>query len=101
MIHIPKLVYNYLIQLKSAMYKIYILKLSDGTLYTGFTKDIDNRLKQHQSGKGSKYVKSRLPLQLVHSENFETRSEAMRREIKIKKFSRQKKLKLFIKPNSR
>lgn len=75
-------------------FKVYILKLSDGSMYTGYTKDLDNRLKLHAAGKGSKYVKSRLPLELVFSEDHKTRSDAMRRELQIKKFGRKKKLEL-------
>ncbi|MHA2248947.1 MAG: GIY-YIG nuclease family protein [Candidatus Kariarchaeaceae archaeon] len=75
-------------------FKVYILKLSDGSMYTGYTKDLNNRIKLHAAGRGSKYVKSRLPLQLIFSEDYSNRSEAMRREIQIKKFSRSKKLNL-------
>jgi putative endonuclease len=63
-------------------------------MYTGYTKDLNNRIKLHAAGRGSKYVKSRLPLQLIFSEDYSNRSEAMRREIQIKKFSRSKKLNL-------
>ena len=73
---------------------VYILKLADKSLYTGYTKNIDQRLDQHSKGRGSKYVRARLPLELVYLENYETRSEAMRREYTIKKFTRIKKLQL-------
>ncbi|MHA2031269.1 MAG: GIY-YIG nuclease family protein [Candidatus Kariarchaeaceae archaeon] len=72
-------------------YSVYILKLSDGSYYTGYTKNLENRLNQHAAKRGSKYVRSRLPLVLVHEEKYETRSDAMRREIQIKKFSRKQK----------
>ena len=72
-------------------FSVYILRLSDGSYYTGYTKDLKTRINQHATKKGSKYVRSRLPLELVHEEKYETRSEAMRREIQIKKFSRKKK----------
>ena len=63
----------------------YILKCSDGTLYTGWTNDIEKRLKAHNEGKGAKYTKSRRPVKLVYFETFETRQEAMKREAAIKR----------------
>jgi putative endonuclease len=71
-----------------------MLQLSDTTIYTGYTKNIDNRLMQHSKGVGSKYVRSRLPLSLAYIEHYDTRSAAMRREIQIKKYSRIRKLKM-------
>ena len=76
------------------MYSIYILKCSDGSLYTGITNDIENRMKMHQSGKGSKYVRAHMPFELVYSEEVETKSEALKREIEIKKMSRSQKFSL-------
>lgn len=73
---------------------VYMLELNDNTIYTGYTKNIDNRLMQHSKGFGSKYVRSRLPLLLAYKEHHDTRSAAMRREIQIKKYSRKKKLNL-------
>ena len=78
-------------------YSVYILKLSDGSYYTGYTKDLNNRLTLHAAKRGSKYVRSRLPFDLVHEEKYEDRSEAMRREIEIKKYSRHKKHNLITK----
>ena len=72
----------------------YILKCSDGTLYTGWTNDITKRLESHNSGQGSKYTRSRLPVELVHIEYFNTKNEAMRRERAIKRLSREQKLRL-------
>ncbi|OLS29089.1 MAG: hypothetical protein HeimC2_02840 [Candidatus Heimdallarchaeota archaeon LC_2] len=72
-------------------YSVYILQLSDGSYYTGYTKDLNNRLHQHAEKRGSKYVRSRLPFNLVHEEKFEDRSKAMRRELEIKKYTRIKK----------
>ena len=69
----------------------YILRCADGTYYTGWTTDPDRRLKAHNSGKGSKYTRSRLPVELVHLEQFETKEEAMSREWHIKHMTRQKK----------
>ena len=76
------------------MYCVYILECADGSLYTGWTPDLDNRLKQHNAGRGSKYVRSRLPARLRYTESFSTRSEAMCRECAIKKMSRGEKLAL-------
>ena len=72
----------------------YILRCSDGTLYTGWTNDIHARLLCHNSGKGGKYTRSRLPVELIYSESFDTKEEAMSREWHIKRMSRQQKLRL-------
>lgn len=69
----------------------YILRCSDGTYYCGWTNDIENRLKTHNAGRGSKYTKVRLPVELVYYEEFETKEEAMSREWHIKKLSRAQK----------
>lgn len=74
------------------MYSVYILRCADGTLYTGITTDIDRRIKQHQSGNGSKYVKTRRPVKLVHMEDAPDRSSALKRELQIKAMSRPQKL---------
>ncbi|MEG2338661.1 MAG: GIY-YIG nuclease family protein [Clostridium sp.] len=76
---------------------IYILKCSDNTLYTGWTTDLNRRLKTHLSGKASKYTRARLPVEMVYSESFKTKSEAMKREVAIKKLTRKEKLKLISK----
>ncbi len=72
----------------------YILQCSDGTLYTGWTTDINKRVKTHNSGKGAKYTRARIPVTLKYYEEFETKKEAMKREYEIKKFTRKKKLEL-------
>ena len=72
----------------------YILKCSDGTLYTGWTNDIKKRIVAHNLGKGSKYVRSRLPIELVFLDKFDTKEEAMRREWQIKQLTREEKMKL-------
>lgn len=72
----------------------YILKCSDGSLYTGWTNDLDKRLKAHNEGKGAKYTKGRRPVELLYYEKFETKEEAMSREFAIKRMSRQEKLTL-------
>lgn len=74
----------------------YILKCSDGTYYTGWTNNLEARIKAHNSGKGAKYTKVRRPVELVYSEEFETKEEAMRREYAIKQLSREEKHKLIL-----
>lgn len=76
------------------MYFSYIMRCADGTLYTGYTDDIARREAMHNSGRGAKYTRSRLPVKMVYHESFATRSEAMKRECAIKRLSREQKLKL-------
>ena len=76
------------------MYFAYIMRCADGTLYTGYTDDITRREAAHNSGRGAKYTRSRLPVKMVYHESFATRSEAMKRECDIKRLSREQKLKL-------
>lgn len=76
-----------------ALNYIYILKCSDGALYTGWTTDLDNRVVAHNKGIGAKYTK-RLPVILVYSEAFGSKSEALKRELEIKKLTREQKLEL-------
>lgn len=66
------------------MYTLYLLKCSDGSLYTGIAKDLDKRLKAHKEGKGSKYVRARLPFNVVYTEKCANRSVASQREYEIK-----------------
>lgn len=70
----------------------YIVECSDGTLYTGWTTDLDRRVKQHNTGKGAKYTKARIPAKLRYFEEFIEKEEAMKRECAIKKLSRKEKL---------
>ena len=69
----------------------YILECNDGTYYCGWTNDLEKRLKTHNAGKGSKYTRLRLPVELVYFETFETKQEAMSREWHIKRLSRSQK----------
>lgn len=69
----------------------YILRCSDNTYYTGWTNDLEKRVKAHNLGKGAKYTKPRLPVMVAYYETFETKEEAMRREYEIKKLSRKQK----------
>ena len=73
---------------------VYILKCRDNTLYTGWTKSLEKRLTAHNSGRGAKYTRARLPVEIVYFEEFEDKKEAMKREYAIKKLSREEKLKL-------
>ena len=73
---------------------IYIVKCKDKTLYTGWTNDLDKRIKAHNDGLGAKYTKSRRPVKLVYYEEYNTKQEAMSREYAIKQMTRQEKLKL-------
>lgn len=76
-------------------YFVYILHCADGTLYTGITTDLQKRLNEHNhSSKGAKYTRSRRPVTLAYSEPCKDRSEATKREIAIKKMSRQEKKRL-------
>ncbi len=77
--------------MKSGIYYTYILKCSDGTLYTGWTNDIGARIATHNSGRGAKYTRSRRPVQLVYLHQFPTRSDAARHEYAIKQLTRKQK----------
>lgn len=69
----------------------YIVQCVDGTYYTGYTNDIDKRIRAHNSGRGAKYVKTRLPVVLVYVERYDSKVEAMRREYVIKRMTRRQK----------
>lgn len=73
---------------------IYILQCADGTLYTGWTNNLDKRVKAHNAGKGCKYTRTRTPVQLVYWESFETKQAAQSREFAIKKMNRKEKERL-------
>lgn len=73
---------------------IYILECKDGSYYTGYTNDIEKRLKKHEEGKGAKYTRGRGPLKLVFQAVFSTKQEAMRMEFAVKKLSRAQKERL-------
>ncbi|MGD0395690.1 MAG: GIY-YIG nuclease family protein [Nitrososphaerales archaeon] len=75
-----------------AVHFVYVLRCSDGTLYTGYTTDVDRRLRQHNAGKGARYTRSRIPVKLAFKERFRRRSDALRREFQIKRMSRSSKL---------
>lgn len=75
---------------------VYILECSDKTYYTGWTKDLQKRINMHNNGKGAKYTRGRLPVKVIYFEQYITKSEAMKREYKIKKMSRKEKEKLIM-----
>lgn len=76
------------------MWVVYILECADGTLYTGITNNLSERIKTHNSGKGGKYTRTRLPVVLRAYNEAQDRSEASKEEYRIKKLSRKKKLEL-------
>ena len=72
----------------------YMLRCSDGTLYTGWTNNIEKRLEAHNAGKGGKYTRSHLPVELVYSEEAADKAQALRREAAVKRLCRREKLAL-------
>ena len=72
----------------------YILKCADGSLYCGWTNNLEKRLSAHNAGTASKYTRTRRPVELAYFEQFETKQEAMSREYHIKRLTREEKLKL-------
>ena len=70
---------------------VYMLRCADGSLYTGYTDDIHRRLLVHNTGKGAKYTRSRLPVKLVYREVCSDKSEALKREYAIKQLSKAEK----------
>lgn len=75
----------------AAVWFLYILECSDGSLYTGVTTDIDRRLREHQEGTGSRYTRTRRPVVLVHQEECGNRSQALSRECVVKSLPRSRK----------
>jgi len=75
---------------------VYILQCCDGSYYTGYTKDVEARMQQHQNGRGARYTKSHPPKSVAYCEQFDTRSAAMKREREIKKLSHQQKESLIV-----
>ena len=74
---------------------ILMVKCKDGSLYTGWTNDLEQRVAAHNTGKGAKYTKARRPVELVYFEEFETKEQAMKREYAIKQMARKDKLELY------
>ncbi len=71
---------------------VYMLRCKDGSLYTGWTDDLQHRLEMHRQGKGAKYTRGRGPLELVYSEELPDKSSALKREYAIKQMKRSEKL---------
>lgn len=71
---------------------VYLLRCADGTLYCGWSTDVERRVRQHQRGVASRYTRRRRPVELVWSASFADRSAAMREEVRIKRLSRAEKL---------
>lgn len=73
---------------------VYMLRCADGSLYTGWTNNLQKRVKAHQSGRGAKYTRSRSPVELVYSEELADKTAALKREYAIKQLSHEQKLNL-------
>ncbi len=76
------------------MHCVYIVRCADSTLYTGYTTDVERRVREHNDGTGAKYTRGRSPVHLTHVEEFDSQSAAQRREYEIKQFSRAQKTEL-------
>lgn len=83
--------YKVMTEKKEENHYVYMVECADGSYYTGYTNNLEKRIKVHNSGKGAKYTKARLPVRLIYWECFESKQEAMRREWKIKQMPRRKK----------
>ncbi|WP_416838354.1 GIY-YIG nuclease family protein [Haloferax sp. DFSO52] len=76
------------------MHFVYVLQCTDGSLYTGYTTDVERRVAEHNAGDGAKYTRGRTPVELVHVEEYDSKSTAMSREYEIKQLRREQKLSL-------
>ena len=70
---------------------VYVIRCGDGSLYTGWTNDLKQRLAAHQSGKGAKYTRGRLPIEMVYFEEMPDKSAALKRENELKKLKKAEK----------
>jgi putative endonuclease len=75
-------------------YHVYVLRCDDNTFYTGYTTDVERRVREHDAGDGAKYTRGRTPVELVHVESFDSQSAAMSREYEIKQYTRAEKERL-------
>ncbi|MFD1598636.1 GIY-YIG nuclease family protein [Halobellus rarus] len=82
------------VPVSDADHYVYLLECDDGSLYTGYTTDVERRVAEHDAGEGAKYTRGRTPVALVHVEPFDSKSAAMSREYEIKQFSRAEKERL-------
>ncbi len=76
------------------MYHVYILLCKGGCLYTGITTDVERRFKEHRAGTGGHYTRSHKPEKIIYREKAATRSDALKREVEIKSWPREKKMQL-------
>ncbi|HEY4520371.1 MAG TPA: GIY-YIG nuclease family protein [Candidatus Paceibacterota bacterium] len=76
------------------MYYLYLIECKDKTIYTGITTDLVRRFKEHSSGKGGAYTRSKKIKRILYTEKFDTRGQAQKREFEIKGWRREKKLML-------
>jgi putative endonuclease len=72
----------------TGMHFVYMVRCSDGTLYTGYARDPERRTKTHNTGRGAKYTAQRLPVSLVYWEQCDSRSAALKREFEVKRLAR-------------
>ncbi|WP_049970044.1 GIY-YIG nuclease family protein [Haladaptatus cibarius] len=73
---------------------VYVIECDDGSFYTGYTTDVERRVAEHDADEGAKYTRGRTPVELIHTEQFDSKSAAMSREYEIKQLSRAQKEKL-------
>lgn len=79
---------------EEATHYVYVVRCSDDSLYTGYAKDVERRVQEHNEGRAAKYTRGRRPVELIHTEEFASRSEALSREHRIKQLTRKQKLRL-------
>ncbi len=79
---------------REGRFYVYIVQCRDGTYYTGYTNDLENRIASHNNGNGAKYLKGKLPVKLVYSKEYHYYKNALRSERRIKKLTRKQKEKL-------
>lgn len=77
-------------------YWVYVIECADDSFYTGYTTDVERRVREHDRGEGAKYTRGRTPVELVHTEEFDSKSAAMSREYEIKQLSRHQKEELVV-----
>jgi putative endonuclease len=77
--------------IKRGDFHVYIIECSRGTYYTGYTKDLGNRLRLHSSGRGAKYLKGKAPIRLVYAKKYRNWKNAILEELRIKRLPRKKK----------
>jgi putative endonuclease len=79
---------------------VYILQCADGSLYTGYTNNLEKRVNEHNSGKGAKSIRGKRPVKLVYCEEFENGTDARKREYTIKQWKKEHKMKLIFRAKS-